>query len=89
MRRSKLSLVVVSFAAHQVCGHRWPSPQFDQLEGLLYEKVQEFGDGSLSGIMEGCVLNANESTPAEWVRFVCVSKLDRHTTAEILYIGIP
>ncbi|KAF8077707.1 L-ascorbate oxidase [Lyophyllum atratum] len=50
--------------------YRWPSPQYDHLEAMLYEGRR--GDGSsLSSLVHPCRFRpgTNASVPAEWLRF--------------------
>ncbi|GLB34708.1 putative peroxidase family protein [Lyophyllum shimeji] len=66
------SALLLSFAVACLADdtYRWPSPQYDQLEALLYEGRR--GDGSsLASLVHPCRFrpDTNASIAAEWVRF--------------------
>jgi hypothetical protein len=56
--------------------YQWPSPQYDALEGLLYEGRRPDGS-SLASIVNPCRyrLSTNASIGAEWLRFVSIPSL--------------
>lgn len=55
-----------------VAAYHWPSPLFDQIEGLLFEAKQEggFARRDFLGPIAGCVPGIGTNAAAEWVRFV-------------------
>lgn len=63
--------IVLSLAASSISQYQWPSPQYDALEGLLYEGRRSDGS-SLASIVNPCRYRSdtNASIAAEWLRFV-------------------
>jgi hypothetical protein len=53
--------------------YHWPSPQYDALEGLLYEGRRADGS-SLATVVNPCRfrVSTNASIAAEWLRFVSI-----------------
>jgi hypothetical protein len=64
-------ITALSFAASCLSQYHWPSPQYDALEGLLYEGRRPDGS-SLATIVNPCRYrpDTNASIGAEWLRFV-------------------
>ncbi|KAF9486236.1 heme peroxidase [Pholiota conissans] len=63
-------LTALCMLATSATAYQWPSPEFDAVEGLLYEfEPEPPGFGSLHLTLRGCVPQNNESTAAEWLHF--------------------
>jgi len=74
----RLALILTFVASTSAQEYRWPSPQHDSLEALLYEGRR--GDGSsLAAIIHPCKTrpDTNASIGAEWLRFVCFLAFSR------------
>ena len=72
--------------------YHWPSPQFDAIEALLYEKVTEPPNSLLfTGMLGECVPVGGENTVAEWIRFVRAVFLSISCTSLIItnFLGLP
>lgn len=70
--------------------YRWPSPQYDHLEALLYEGRR--GDGSsLASIVHPCRKrpDTGASIGAEWLRFVCDARLYHAASHTVSFSGFP
>jgi hypothetical protein len=67
-------ILVLSHAASSLSQYNWPSPQYDALEGLLYEGRRADGS-SLASIVNPCRYrpDTNASIAAEWLRFVSIA----------------
>jgi len=65
------SLYVLSVITPSFSTYTWPSPQYDTLEGLLYEGRRSDGS-SLAALVHPCRKRSGTlaSVPAEWLRFV-------------------
>ncbi|KAF9532211.1 L-ascorbate oxidase [Crepidotus variabilis] len=63
-------LPLFSISASAASSYKWPSPQYDALETLLYEGRRSDGS-SLSSLVAPCRKRASTGTsvPAEWLRF--------------------
>jgi hypothetical protein len=46
--------------------YTWPDPQYDELEGLLYDGTR----ATFSRVVTGCSFVGDRNFNAEWVRFV-------------------
>ncbi|KAF4614474.1 hypothetical protein D9613_002681 [Agrocybe pediades] len=64
------SLYVLSVVTPYVSAYTWPSPQYDTLEGMLYEGRRSDGS-SLAALVHPCRKRSGTlaSVPAEWLRF--------------------
>ena len=67
-------VIFLSLSTSSLAQYQWPSPQYDALEGLVYEGRRADGS-SLAAIVNPCRYRpaTNASIAAEWLRFVSIS----------------
>ncbi|KAF8151527.1 heme peroxidase [Crassisporium funariophilum] len=70
--RTCSTILLVAAGCIQVSAYQWPSPQYDALEGFLYEG-QGFNLLNLASVVTSCRARSNapnaSTIAAEWVRF--------------------
>lgn len=77
-RHIRLGATLCLVFLSETLGYRWPSPQYDALEGLLYEGRR--ADGlNIADIMHPCLKRPGIGSlvAAEWLRIVSTSPLLR------------